>query len=340
MQLGNHPIGPEHPPFVIAEIGSNHDGSLDNARRYIEACAKAGADAVKFQLFRPETLVNPEVPDGANWVPHPAWDLLGGLAVPKSWLADLTACCRDNGVLFTCTPFDEEAVAVLDGLDIPFYKVASGELTHRRFLETVGATGRPVVLSTGMGTLDEVRDALGWLRAAGSGAVALLHCVSNYPPRDGDMNLAAIGTLAALGPEAIGFSDHGPGSALPCAAVHAGARIIEKHVTFDRALDGPDHPFALTIEELQQLATDCRRVFEALGGGDKQPVEAEADMRIHARRGLWAVRDLKAGDVVGPEDIAIVRPCLPGQAPAEAVHDIVGSTLQTDISARRPIPES
>lgn len=335
MKIEQYSIGLEHPPFVIAEAGSNHDGSLSIAKEYVRASAEAGAHAVKFQMFTQEGLVNPEVPDGkGGWMPHPAWDLVKTLSLPPEWLEPLVEECEKRKILFTCTPFDEGAVDALDRVGIKFYKVASGELTHALFLQKVGSKGKPVVMSTGMGDIPETKMALGWLKGC---PVSLLHCVSNYPPKDEDMGIRA---LTALGREfpgiPLGFSDHTPGSALCAAAVALGARVFEKHVTFDRTLKGVDHDFAITFPELKTLVEDVKRVFYSLGNDEKIPMKSEEGMRVNARRGIYAARDLRAGEVLHPDMVRIVRPCHEGSA--SDVLEMLGRPLPKAVPAHRPLP--
>jgi len=338
MSIGHKKIGEKHPPFVIAEIGNNHDGSLSTAKEYIAACAKAGADAAKFQLFTAQTLLNPEVLNEAEeWVKHPAWELITELALPPSWLPELVACCQDHHILFTCTPFSEEAVQLLEDVDIPFYKVGSGELTHRLLLERIAATRKLVVLSTGMGNMEEVKQAVQWLKDGGSTEIIVLHCVSNYPPKDEDAHLRTIITLKNELQTVVGFSDHSAASALCSAAVALGASVFEKHVTFDRRLKGPDHPFALEVDELAQLVVDVNRVHKALGNESKESVAQEEEMKIHARRGVYALKDLQEGELLTKDDIAIVRPLLPNHLSASEVKQRIGQKLTSEVKVNRPL---
>jgi N,N'-diacetyllegionaminate synthase len=338
MRIAGKVVGAGQKPFVIAEVGSNHDGSLENAKKYIKAIAETGADAAKFQLFTAPTLLNSEVMDENNqWSTHPAWQIIEDLSLPETWLPELVACCEENNILFCCTPFSEEAVDQLEKINIPFYKVASGELTHPLLLEKVGRTGKPVVLSTGMGNMKEVKLALTCLKEAGCKDLAVLHCVSNYPPRDEDSNLTAlIGMQEELG-EVVGLSDHSPASALCVVALALGARVFEKHVTFDRNSEGPDHPFALEMDEFKTLVEDLNRAWLALGSGGKHSVAAEEEMKIHARRGVYARRDLEAGEVLTEEMIRIVRPLMPGCLAASEIKEVLGKTLKEAVTINRPL---
>jgi N-acetylneuraminate synthase/N,N'-diacetyllegionaminate synthase len=334
IEVGGRRVGAGAPALLIAEIGSNHDGKLDQARRLIDAAAAAGADAVKFQSFRAAALINRRWPaaDG-SWAPHAGFERLAALELPDPWLPVLRDHATARGVLFLSTPFDEASAERLCAAGVPAFKIASGDLTHVPLLAHVARAGRPILLSTGLADLDEVRVAVAEIaRAAGAApALVLLHCVSTYPPRWGEVNLRAIATLRATFGVPVGFSDHTPGHALALGARALGAAVIEKHLTLDRALPGPDHGFALTPEEFAAMASDLRHLEAALGDGGKRPAPGEVPERRWARRGVYAAVPIAAGTVLTRDVLKIVRPAT-GLSPA-ALDELLGRVARRAIAA-------
>jgi sialic acid synthase SpsE len=329
IRVAGRPIGADHPTFVIAEIGSNHDGSLDRARALVDAAAAAGADAVKFQSFTAGGMVNRylgSVRDGAP--PHPAWETLERLTLPPEWHAPLQAHAEERGVVFLSAPFEAERAALLDGIDVAAFKLASSEITNRPFLRQVAAYGRPVILSTGLATLAEVEAAAATLRSVGLTEFALLHCVAQYPPAFAELNLRSLQALAPLAP-VVGFSDHTPGVTAALGAVALGARIIEKHVTDDRRRPGPDHPYALELVELATLVRSLRDLEAALGDGVKRPSPNEEVERRFSFRGVYAARPLAAGQPLTADDLKCVRPAAALAPPDVAA--LVGQRLAVDV---------
>jgi sialic acid synthase SpsE len=338
INLGERTCGDGAPCLVIAEIGSNHDGSLERALALVDVAARAGADAVKFQSFRAATLLARRRPaPGGGWQPAPAYPTLERLELRADWHAPLRDRARARGLVFLSTPFDEERATLLAALGVPAFKVASGDLTHVPLLRRIGSFGRPVLLSTGLATPEEVDAALAAI-AEGAGAAArrppvvLLHCVSLYPPRPGDANLRALPALRARTGCPVGWSDHSPGHTLALGAVALGACVIEKHLTDDRARPGPDHAFAMEPGEFRTMVTAIREIEEALGDGTKRPRGGEEAERTWARRGIYAARPLGAGAVLEARDLKIVRPALglPPSAAASLVGRRLGRALEVD----------
>jgi N-acetylneuraminate synthase/N,N'-diacetyllegionaminate synthase len=326
----------EGPAFVIAEAGVNHNGDLDLAHRLVDAAADAGADAVKFQTFRTDALVSGTAPKARYQV-----ETTGGAESQRAMLArleltaDAHAGLREHatrrGLVFFSTPFDEASADLLDGLDVALLKVPSGELTNLPLLRHVAAKGRPVLLSTGMSTLDEVATAVDTIRAAGDPPLAILHCVSAYPAPVEDTNLRAIDALRARFGCPVGLSDHSLGLEIALAAVARGATVLEKHLTLDRALPGPDHRASLTPADFAALVRGVRAVEAALGDGDKRPMPSEIDTRAVARRSLVAARALPAGHRLARADVAIKRPGT-GIAPGE-LDRVLGRRLTRALAA-------
>lgn len=271
----------------IAEIGSNYDNNLDTAREYIKAAQANGATAVKFQTLLKEKLIAPRVRTQHGNQPHPAWESFSNLELPDEWHFELKHYADDIGIEFLSTPFYLEAVDLLEKVGVDRYKIASGDITFYPLLERIGATGRPVLLSTGGSTLKEVEQAVNLLDKSGSGPITLLHCVVSYPPDYDEVNLKSLSTMQKRFGLKVGVSDHTPGSVVPLGAVTLGASVIEKHVTFDKSRPGPDHPFAMTMAEFQVMVTDVLNLKRALGTGIKKPSADEKARQHRYRRGIY-----------------------------------------------------
>lgn len=325
------------PPLVIAEAGVNHNGDLGRARDMVAAAAEAGADIVKFQAFQADELVAPGTGtaayQSANTGVEDQRALLANLELPMDAFARLADSCRDAGIGFLCTAFDVDQVETLAGLGMSYVKVASGELTNTPALRRFGGLGLPVILSTGMAALDEVRDAVEVLDGAGAPEIAILHCTSLYPAPADSLNLLAIPALAREFDRPIGYSDHSLGWHGAVAAVAFGAVILEKHFTLDRTLPGPDHKASLEPSELSQMIAAVREVPNMLGDGIKRPHPSEIDTAALVRRSWHAARDLSAGAVLGEGDAALRRPA-DGLAPS---YDPMGRTAARAIPAGAPI---
>lgn len=327
IRIGEREIGAGEPAFIIAEIGSNHDGRLDQAKQLIDAAARIGADAVKFQSFRADQLVTPQQ--------EAVYQAVKRCELPLEWHRELAAHARERGIPFLSTAFDEESADLLFELGMPAFKVASGDLTHFPLLRHVARFQRPILLSTGMGTLGEVEEAIGVIRQEGNEEIVMLHCVSTYPSRIEDANLRAMVTMGEAFGLPVGSSDHSLGIAVPLGAVALGACLLEKHFTADRTLRGPDHPHSLEIEEFETMIREIRCLEAALGTGMKAPVAEEVPERNWARRGLYARVDIPRGTVITREMLKVVRPCF-GLEPRD-LERVVGRTAWVEIPAHAPI---
>jgi N,N'-diacetyllegionaminate synthase len=335
--IHDRPVGEGHPCFVIAEAGVNHGGDLDRARRLVDAAARAGADAVKFQTFQAGRLVVAAAPKAAyqERVPGTALEMLRALELDEPAHRTLQAHCRDRGILFLSSPFEEASADLLERLGLPAFKLPSGELTNLPFLDHVARKGRPVLLSTGMATLGEVERALAALAPLGPGRVVLLHCVSSYPARPEDANLRAMATLARNFQVPVGYSDHTPGLEVALAAVALGAAVLEKHLTLDRTLPGPDQAASLEPGEFQALVAGVRTVESALGHGRKEPAPSELELVRVARKSVFAARDLARGTVLEPGHLVIKRPGT--GLPPECLPALLGRTLRRDLPGDAPV---
>ncbi len=326
--------------YVIAEIGVNHNGSTEIARQLIDVAAGAGADAVKFQSFSADDLVTKSAPK-ADYQSRNTGDdgsqhsMLARLELSESDFQSLMTHCAERGIDFLCTPFGTAPADMLEAIGVSAFKVSSGDLTHHRFLAHLARKGLPIILSTGMANLAEVDEALRVLDAAGPVPVALLHCVSAYPADPASCNLVAMDTMARAFGRPVGWSDHTQGVAIGFAAVALGARLIEKHITLDVGMDGPDHAASMEPDEFRAFVSGIRAIGEATGDGIKRPQAEELATALVARRSIVAVRDLPAGAMLTDDDVAIMRPGT-GLAPA-MIDVVVGCRLARDVAAHTPI---
>lgn len=328
--------------YVIAEAGVNHNGDLALARTLIDIAIEAGADAVKFQTFDPEAVVSEVAPKAEYQIRNTGTaesqrDMLQRLTLPPSAFAELSARARDRGITFLSTPFDPASAALLIELGVPALKVPSGELTNLPFLRRLAAARRPLLISTGMATLDEVRQAVVTVRDCGARDVALLHCVSSYPAEPASCNLRAMQTMREAFDVPVGWSDHTLGTDVALAAAALGAAVVEKHFTSDRRLEGPDHAASLEPPELRALVDGIRAVESALGSGVKAPTEAELATARLVRRSLHFARDLAAGRTLDDADVIALRPA--GGMPPAAVDRVIGRVLRRDVSGGEMIRE-
>lgn len=332
LDIGSRQIGPGHPCFVIAEAGVNHNGNIALGRQLIEAAADAGADAIKFQTFKAERLATPGTRKADYQIRETGakesqFEMLQKLELSMDAHLELLAHARGRGIEFLSTPFDDESADFLEELGVALFKVSSGDLTNHPFLAHLATKGRPIILSTGMSTLAEVAAAVAALPGA---SIALLQCVSNYPANPADTNLRAMRTMETRFNVPVGYSDHTLGNEVSLAAVSLGACIIEKHLTLDRTLPGPDHRASAEPAEFAALVRGIRIVESALGDGLKVPAPDEAPIAELARKSLAAALDIAAGTILSPGMIAAMRP---GTGLPPTLHgQVVGK------KARQPIP--
>jgi len=340
VEIAGRSIGSGQPCFVIAEAGVNHNGDLDMAKRLIDIAAEAGVDAVKFQTFRAERLVTAGAPTAryqreATGGESSQLELLRRLELPDEAHAELQAACGLRHILFLSTPFDELSADDLQSLGLPAFKISSGDLTNVPFLAHVARMGRPVILSTGMATMDEVSAAVQAVEQTGNRQIVLLHCVSNYPTDPRDVNLRAMETMRRTFSYPVGFSDHTQGIEVALAAVALGAAMIEKHITIDRTLPGPDHRASLEPGELTQMVKGIRLIEQALGHGAKRPAPAEAEIAAVARKSVVAARDITSGSLLTADMLAIRRPGT--GLPPDMRERLIGRRVRKAIAAGTPI---
>jgi sialic acid synthase SpsE len=333
VRIGERWVGAGEPCFVIAEAGANHNRDLAMGRELIDVAAEAGADAVKFQTYSAETLYSKKTPrfsylEGVS--DKDTWDLIKEIELPRPWQGELAAHAAGRGIRFLSSPFDVQAVDELHALDVPAYKIASFEIVDLSLIGYAAAKGRPMILSTGLASYEDIADAIAACAAAGNREVILLQCASLYPAPPARMNLRAMATLRQAFAVAVGLSDHSLGIHVAAAAVALGASVIEKHFTLDRRLPGPDHSFAVEPRELSDMIRHIREVEAALGDGLKLgPAPEEEEMHQKGRRSLIAACAIPRGTRIERSMVVAKRPGF-GIRP-KFVDLVVGRVARVDI---------
>ena len=336
LDIGGRLIGPGQSCFVIAEAGVNHNGDMGLARELVAVAADAGADAVKFQTFKAGRLASATAPK-ANYqlqmtdAAESQEDMLRRLELLPESHHGLQAYCAERGLMFISTPFDQESADFLESLDVPAFKVASGDAVNLPLLRHIARKGKPVILSTGMSYLGEVETAVKCVRQEGNDKLVVLHCVSNYPAAAKDINLRAMQTIAQAFEVPVGYSDHTLGIEVPIAAVALGACLIEKHFTLDCAMSGPDHRASLEPDELKGMVQAIRNVEQAMGNGVKAPADSEENTRQIARRSIYLRCDVAAGSQIREEDLIALRPS--GGLTPDLIDSVVGRQLSRSLPA-------
>lgn len=328
--------------YVVAEAGVNHNGDIDRAAELIDAAAGSGADAVKFQTFAADRLVAESAPTAAyqddTTDVESQSDLLERYELTLEDHRELQDYCREQGITFLSTPFDPESADLLDSLSVPAIKLGSGELTNHPLLRHVAEFGRPMIVSTGMGRMDEIRAALAEIRGVDPDAdVALLHCTTAYPADVAEVNLQAMEQMAEEFDVPVGYSDHTTLVEMPAFATAAGAVIVEKHLTLDRSLPGPDHHASLEPDEFDRAVTLARQAALARGNPKKRPTESESENIFPIRKSLHAARSIDAGTELTREDMTVKRPAA-GIQPTE-LEDVLGRQTATELDPDDPITE-
>ncbi len=327
--------------FIIGEAGVNHDGDVKTAKKLIDVAVDADADAIKFQTFKAENIVTSSTPKAKYQIENTSIDesqfeMLKRLELSASAYKELFTYCKGKNIIFISTPFDKESADFLDSMGMEIFKIPSGEITNKSLIQHIAAKHKPIFLSTGMSYLGEVEKAVFWINEIWDGldkkpGLTLLHCVSNYPASEDDSNLSVMKTMEVAFGLPVGYSDHTLGIEIPIAAVAMGAKVIEKHFTLDRNMEGPDHKASLEPDELRLMIKAIRKVEKALGDGIKKPTKREAELRDVARRSLVLARDIKAGEIIAPDDLATKRPGT-GIQP-EFLDLIIGMQTKKDIIA-------
>ncbi len=303
----------ENKTFIIAEAGVNHNGSFELAKQLVDKAVWAGADCIKFQTFNSKNLVSKnaqkaEYQKKTTDSSETQLDMLKKLELSKEEFVEIRDYCNQKGIMFLSTPFDLESIDFLSSIGVKTWKVPSGEITNYPFLRAIGKRKESVIMSTGMCTLDEVRDAIKVLKDFGTTDITLLHCTTEYPAPYDSVNLKAMLTLKNEFGFNVGYSDHTNGIAVPVAAVAMGASVIEKHFTLDKNMEGPDHKASLEPDELKLVVQSIRNVELALGDGTKRPSDAEKKNIAIARKSIVAAWDIKKGEKFTEENLTAKRP--------------------------------
>jgi pseudaminic acid synthase len=338
--IGRRLVGTGHPAYIIAELSANHNQSFDKAVRIVRAAKQAGVDAVKLQTYTADTITissNREcfrIKGGTLWDGRTLYDLYNEAFTPWEWQPNLKRVCDEVGLDLFSSAFDPSAVDFLENMGVPAHKIASPELVDLPLIQKMARTGKPLILSTGMATVEEIEEAIGAARNAGARQLALLRCTSAYPAPPDEMNLRSIPDMMQRFGLPVGLSDHTPGIAVSVAAVSLGASLIEKHLTISRAEGGPDSAFSLEPQEFKALVDSIRSAEKALGAVQYGPTPHEIKTRAY-RRSLFVVRELKKGDLFTSENVRSIRP-------ADGLHprhlsEVIGRHAAVDIERGTPV---
>lgn len=333
-EIAGRPIGPDHPPYIVAELSANHRGRLDAALELVAAAAASGADAIKIQTYTPDTLTIAHDSEdfqirGGLWDGYTLHQLYQQAFTPYEWHPALFDKARQLGIPMFSTPFDETAVDLLVQLGTPAFKIASFEVIDLALIRYAAKHGKPMIISTGLANLGEIQDAVSTARDAGASGVALLHCTSAYPAPIEEANVRTVPHLAQAFGVVGGLSDHAPGSAACVSAIALGGSIIEKHFTLSRADGGPDAAFSLEPSEFKQLVNDCKSAWAALGHVEYDVMGSERG-NVRFRRSLYAVKPIKAGETFTRDNVRSIRPGY--GLPPKHLDEIVGRKAARDIA--------
>lgn len=322
--------------YIIAEAGVNHNGSLELAKQLVDQAAECGCDCIKFQTFKTENLVTKSAKKAEYQVANThnedsQFSMLKKLELSFHAFKELKDYCEKKQIDFMSTPFDYESVDLLEELDVKVYKMSSGDITNKQLLQYVAKKGKPMIISTGMCTLDEVDEAVSWIEECGNKNITILHCTSNYPAPYDEVNMNAMLTLRDRYPYPAGYSDHTKGIEIPIMAVSMGAVVIEKHFTLDNNMEGPDHKASLNVDDLKMMVSSIRHIEKAFGDGNKVPSQSELSTREVARKSIVVNRDIKAGSVISNADLSLKRPGT-GILP-KFLDDLIGKRVKRELKA-------
>ena len=328
-------------PYIIAEISGNHNGSIERAKELIKLAKDNGANCVKIQTYTPDTMTIKSNKDdflikGGLWDGYNLWDLYDWAQTPFEWQKELFEYANNIGMTIISTPFDESAVDLLESLSCPFYKVASFELTDLPLIKYIAQTKKPMILSTGMANEKEIKEAIDVIQEHGSGDFILLHCVSGYPTPVEEINLDTITLLKKKFQCEVGLSDHTLGNTSAILSIALGAKVIEKHFTFDRSEGGPDAEFSMEPHELKSLCSSVEMAYDALGKGSFEMKKAE-EANIKFRRSIYVVKDIKKGEKFTNNNIRRIRPGY--GLPPKKYDDIIGLNASRDLERGSPLIE-
>ena len=294
--------------FIIAEAGDNHNGDYDTALKLVDKAVEAGADCVKFQTFVTERVISKLAEKASTGTGESQYEMVKKLELSFEQFRQIKKYCEQKKIMFLSTPFDLESIDFLQEIDIPFWKIPSGEITNLPYLEKIAHTGKDIIMSTGMCTMEEIQKAIDILKKNGAGKITLLHCNTEYPTPYEDVNLRAMKTMAETFGVEVGYSDHTKGIEVPIAAAAMGAVVIEKHFTLDKNMPGPDHKASLEPYELKQMVQSIRNIEKALGSSEKKPSASEIKNIDIARKSIVAKKTIKKGEELTEDNLDIKRP--------------------------------
>jgi len=340
VKIGNERIGDDLPAFIVAEAGINHNGNIDLAKKLIVQAKEAGANAVKFQAFTAEKLCDLDLTETKDVETltggtKSSYDMYKALELSNEDIVILNEFSKKEGILFFVSVFDEERVDFLDSIGLSCFKISSGDLTHIPLLKYAARKKKPMIISAGLATLEEVKQAVKAIEDEGNSEIVILHCTADYPPRDEEINLASLATFNKEFPYPIGYSDHSLGIEIPFAAAALRATMIEKHYTLDHNLDGPDHTMSADTDELKHMVAGIRRIEHARGSAEIRPTQTEQNLVFSGRRGIKAAQDIHKGQVLSLDDMKIVKPAS-GIQPG-CLMELVGKKVLEDIKKSEPI---
>lgn len=341
IKIGKRTIGEGQPSYLIAEIGSNFDRSIERAKMLIDLAKASGADAAKFQCFKAERIVSAEGFKGlktafqSKWK-KPVYEVYKDAEFPREWHKELYNYTIKKGLDFISAAYDFEGVDIVDKLGVPFHKIGSGDITWLEMVRYVAKKGKPVVLACGSSTLAEVDEAIKTIRAEGNNDIILLQCVTNYPSTFESANIRAMKAMGDLFDVLTGYSDHTPGSVVPLGAIALGGCMIEKHFTDDKTRNGPDHPFAMDGKDFKEMSDSIRNLEKALGSPAKEIYEEEKTTVILQRRCLRAARDIPKGTKLTAAMVDVLRPATVGGLYPKYKEVIVGSKVNTNLKKGEP----
>lgn len=341
IKIGERIIAIDQPTYFIAEIGGNFDGSIDKAKRLIDAAKDAGADCAKFQTFTADTIVSE---GGFSKMTlhgvHGSWgrtvsEVFKDVEFPIEWHQEIADYCKSIGIDFSTSPYFKEAVDLCADMHLPFIKIGSGEITWLEMLEYIANKGIPIMLATGDATMSEIDEAVRVIEKTGNRNLILMQCITNYPSRIDSANVNVLKTYQSAYNCLTGYSDHSPGHVVALASVVLGARVIEKHFTLNKNDKGPDHPHSMEPDEFRFMVESIREVESALGSSRKEVVEEESETVYVQRRCLYARRDIEKGHIITADDLDVLRPAL--GIPPKYKDMIIGKTVNKNIPANDPI---
>ncbi|MEO5927983.1 MAG: N-acetylneuraminate synthase family protein [Patescibacteria group bacterium] len=340
-KIGSRLVGEGQPTYFIADIGANFDGSIEKAKKLAYEVKQAGADVAKIQSFKAKKIVSGKAFASMSLKGvHGSWnrpvdEVFKEAEFPREWHEEFFAYCREIGITPSSSPYDMEAVDLMDSLGTDFYKIGSGDITWHEMIRYIASKGKPVVLATGASTLAEVDEAVRVLEESGNKDIAILQCITNYPSKIESANVNVLKTYQNAFDAIVGYSDHTPGDTVILGAVALGAKVVEKHFTLSKKDKGPDHPHSMEPDEFAKMIERTRELEKAMGSSVKDVVAEESETVIVQRRGLCAARDLPEGTVLQADDIEVLRPAL-GILP-NLKSAITGKLVKTTLAAGAPI---